>query len=167
MPATTSPLNLVPTAPTRRPQRLKCRFVIWDGPCHRRVSDLAPLCRHLEQAAYEAGCRFLEDMERQGWESTDGRLKITGGPFPATEVGASDLVRPNRPHRGLGPHPRFGPEVSYESPVLLAPTIDTTDTWEYELSGWFVRPLPPLELPVSVLERMQSKRVAQGRARGR
>ena len=62
-------------------------------------------------------------MDRRGWESVDGRLKLTGGPFPSTEVGTSDLVRPNKPVRGRGLHPRFGPEATYESPVVGGTTV--------------------------------------------
>lgn len=160
----TSPFNLIPVAPTRREQTLKCRFTIWSAPCHRRVSGLTVLCRHLERAAYEAGCRFLEEMEWQGWDSVDGRLKITGGPYPATTIGTSDLVRPSPPVRRSGLHPRFGPDASYDSPVSVTDPLDATESWEYELSGRFVRPLPPLELPVSVLEAVQAhKRSRRGR----
>lgn len=160
----TSPLSLIRPGLSRRVQRLKCRFVIWSGPCHRRVSDLTMLCRHLESAAYETGCSFLEAMERQGWESADGRLKITGGPWPATPVGTSDLVRPGRPVSSRGLHPRFSPGATYDSPIVRGDTLDTTDRWEYELSGRFVRPLPPLELPVSTLEAvLRQQRSPRGR----
>lgn len=121
------------------------------------------LCRHLERAAYEAGRRFLEEMERQGWDSADGRLKITGGPWPSTAIGTSDLVRPGRPASGRGAHPRSGPGATYESPIAAAPTTETSDAWEYELSGRFVRPLPPLEVTVASLEAWQAKRSRRGR----
>lgn len=154
----TSPLNLTPATLTRRVQTLKCRFTIWSAPCHRRPAWQLTRCWHLEQAGYEAGRRFLEDMERQGWDSVDGQLRFTGGPFPSTTIGTSDLVRPGKPVRGRGPHPRFGPGVSYDSPIVEADPLDASDSWEYELSGRFVRPLPPLELPVSVLEAVQQKK---------
>lgn len=156
MPQRTSPLNFVPASPERRHYRLKCRFVIWAGSCHRVVGPRVPRCDHLEKAMYEAGCRFFEAMELQGWESADGRLRIGRGPMPATEIGTSELVRPSRPVTGQGAHPRNVSGDGYVSPVVDNPGLDETDAWEYELWGLFVRPLLPTEgllSAVSAVER--------------
>lgn len=156
----TSPLNLIPAMPERRAFRLKCRFLIGPGRCHWVLHPALPLCQHLERAAYDAGRRFLEEMERQGWESADGNLRLTGGPSPITATGTSTLPRPV-PHQPLprGPHPRFGP--AYDSPVEDQPGVGETDGWEYEMSGWFVRPMLPTVTTVATARRLEAQRKAR------
>lgn len=161
----TSPLNLIPTQPDYRPYKLRCRFTIGASPCHRWVSDLAPLCGHLERAGYDAGRRFLEDMERQGWRPVDGNLQLTGGPFPATVI-TSVPKAPVRSRAIRGPHPRFGAEVGYSGPDLTPTTLETTDAWEYELTGWFVRKMLPTIMTVEAARRVEENRAAR-RARRR
>lgn len=159
----TSPYNLVRAGPERRAYVLKCRFSLWAAPCHARISPYLQMCPHLEQAASEMGVRFLEDMDHQGWEPVDGRLRVTAGPIPAVEVGNASLpsrVAPRPAERG--PHPRFGP--AYDSPVGLAHRLDETDVWQFELSGRFVRPMLPTVTTVETAERIE--RVRGGR-RGR
>lgn len=153
-----SPYNLFRQDLQYRPTVLKCRFVIGAGPCHRHVGPHLVMCRHLESAMYEAGKRFLVDMEHDGWESADGRLRIRRGPMPATEVSTSDpSPPPNLPH-GAGP-------PSYDTPLVELPTVDTTDAWEYELVGTFVRPMPPAILTTDTLETLRQDHERRNRGR--
>lgn len=157
----TSPLNLVPTQPDYRPYKLRCRFMVWAAPCHRVVTPLAALCEHLDRAGYEAGSRFLEDMEHQGWRPVDGRLHLTGGPFPATLIVTGVPNRPNRQKAVRGPHPRTNAEATYVSPDLTPTTLDTTDSWEFELTGWFVRRMMPTIMTVEAAKRVEQNRAAR------
>lgn len=161
----TSPLNLVPMTPDYRPWRLRCRFTIAAGPCHRTIpASSQPRCDHLDRAMYQAGRMFLDDMEQQGWQPIDGRLRLTGGPFPETPVDTADLPKPVLHQQApSGPHQRFGP--SYDSPVVARSTLDTTDGWEYELSGWFVRRMLPTVMTVNAAAQLEAKR--RRRLRGR
>lgn len=157
----TSPLNFVPTMPDYRVYRLKCRFMIGTAPCHKLVGPTLPLCHHLERAGYEAGRRFLDDMEQQGWRPVDGALEMTGGPFPATVPDVAALPPAIKIKRQRGPHARFGP--AYTSPVDERPTLDTTDAWEYELSGYFVRKMMPTVASVNAVQNLEAKRSRRGR----
>lgn len=157
----TSPLNFIPTTPEYRVYRLKCRFAIDAGPCHKQVGPRQPVCQHLERSAYEAGRRFLDDMEHDGWQPVDGNLKMTGGPFPATPVDATTLPTAITVKRQRGPHARFGP--AYASPVVERPTLETTDAWEYELSGLFVRRLMPTVATVNAVAQLEEERARRGR----
>lgn len=154
----TSPLNFVPTMPDYRVFRLKCRFTIGAAPCHQRIGPMLPLCFHMEKAASEAGSRFVEDMVKQGWELTDGRIELTNGPFPSPLVDSAPLPTAVKIKRERGPHARFGP--AYASPVVERPTLENTDAWDYEISGLFVRKLMPTVLAQSTLDSLKAKRKA-------
>lgn len=159
----TSPLNLVPTAPDYRAYRLKCRFQVGAALCHQKIGPGVSVCHHLETSAYTAGRIFLDAMEHDGWRPVDGNLTMTAGPLPATPVDASALPPAVKVKRERGPHARFGP--AYTSPIVEKPTLATTDIWEYELSGLFVRKLMPTVATVNAIQQLEEKRSRRGQSR--
>ena len=138
----------------RRRAILRCRFLI--GAHHRP--------EHLERAVYEASQRFVDDMAKQGWEWL-GRMALADGPFPATPIPTSIPKAPAKRKRRLGEPSSRDETVAATAAASVAalPTLLTTDTWEYELAGAFVRPLPPTELLASDAARFEAR--ARKRAR--
>lgn len=147
----TSPLNLVPTQPEYRVFRLRCRFVV----------DAFHTEAQFERERLKAAYAFMHELERTGWASADGRLGVTGGPFPATVVSSGVPDVPRRAPVEHGPHARVGP--AYVSPVLEIPTLLNVSDWEYEISGLFVRKMMPTVATVSAIEQLEAKRRSRRR----
>ena len=131
--------TFVRAAPEWRPMRLHCRF----------VTNASPRPEEIEAERLKATDRFVDDMARQGWRLV-GAPALVGGPFPATPRAAAVPKAPPRRTRRLGPRDTR-PDPYPEGVVKELPTLLTTDAWEYELAGVFVRPLMPSEVLVEDL----------------
>ena len=129
----------------KKAYRLKCRFIVGAFP-----SD-----RTLEKAKYEAADLFVRDMAKQGWQYLDEHgFKMTG-PFPATEIvilpKRSEQERWHTPTRellsaALAGHPLRASHRG-EGYVRNVPSLDSTDSWEFELAGVFVHDTLLAEMP--------------------
>ena len=138
-------LGIVRPSPEYRRAILRSRFLI--GAHHRP--------EHLDSAMREAGDRFVADMARQGWEFL-GRMALAGGPYVPTPIPTSIPKAPPKAARRLGEHPTK-PDTYPSNVVTDMPTLLTTDTWEYEIAGAFVRPLPPIELLEDDAARLEAR----------
>lgn len=128
----------------KRAYRLRCRFTI----------GAMPSARTLEKAKYHAAELFVRDMKQQGWEYLDHYGFRMTGPFPATEAVTvpkrSQQARWHIPSHELLPALLAGYRVPMPvepSIVRCVPTISTTDAWEYELAGVFIRDTILTEVP--------------------
>lgn len=149
----------------RVPQVLRCRFTVGAGLCHATIAP--PYCRHMEQAMYEAGARFVADMERLYGAEWLGRMALAGGPYPVTQVATSVPKAPTRKKGHLGKR-STAPDIYPEGVVFDVPQIAMTDGWEFELAGAFVRLMAPTEVldtdkPV-IEARAQARRSRRGRS---
>lgn len=110
------PAGYVKTAPSWRPQILRCRFTI-EAPTTDPPSDAWFKMR--EAFANEAATRFVEDMAKRNW-SLQGQLRMKDEPV------SSRVIADGRARE-------------------LAP-IDQAYEWEYEMAGRFVCLLMPTQI---------------------
>lgn len=141
---------------------LRCRFTIGAGLCHATIAP--PYCRHLEQAMYAAGGRFIADMERLYRAEWQGRMALAGGPYPVTQV-ASSVPKAKPIVKGRLGRRSTAPDAYPEGVVSDVPMLGMTDGWEYELAAPFVRELPPTEVLDTDVSAVEER--ARRRHRGR
>lgn len=146
----------------RRRLILRCRFTIVAGLCHATI--VPPYCRHMEEAMFAAGAKFVADMERLYQAEWQGRMALAGGPYPVTQVATSvPRAKPiKKAHLGRR---STAPDVYPDGVVFDVPSILATDAWEYELAAPFVRALPLTEILDTDKPMLEAR--AQRRNRGR
>jgi hypothetical protein len=118
--------------PTREKKgyRLRCRF----------KTDAYPMPSRLDREKVTIAEKFVQDMHKQGWEHDVRHPFKMIGPFPmVTPV----TIRPRRlpAAREMYEAVRNGARFldSGEDTVRIAPRLLSSEYWEYELGGVFVR----------------------------
>lgn len=125
-----APQLILKTALPNKGYRLRCRFKI----------EPYPSVRRLDQEKVRVAERFVHDMHGQGWEN-DGRFgfKMTG-PFPRVQpitIHPQRRLSAKEMLSGVLQGARFrdnGGALAWEMPKLV-----TSEWWEFELAGVFVR----------------------------
>ena len=121
-----------------KPYRLRCRFKI----------EPYPRMERLDREKVNVAERFVKDMHQQGWEN-DGRFgfKMTG-PFPT--VSPVTVRMPRIPTaKEMLPYVLNGArflDKGEDTAQLVVPLMES-ESWEYELSGVFIRQQMMSEVP--------------------
>lgn len=121
---------VLPKTYDKKGYRLKCRF----------KTDPWPTVARLDHEKVVIAERFVRDMHKQGWEH-DGRFpfKMTG-PFPMVEP---ITIRPRKmpTAREMLPYVANGARFLDDRDGIARPalTLSTSEHWEYEIAGVFVR----------------------------
>lgn len=121
--------------------RLKCRFKIEPYPGQSR----------LDIEKVRVAERFVQDMHKQGWEN-DGRFDfVMKGPLPMVvpmTIHPRHNLTARQMYTGVARGQRFLDEGSAPA-VSLVGSLNTSEYWEYEIAGVFVRTQIMTETPDS------------------
>jgi len=129
-----------------RPYRLRCRFAV----------EAYPTQGWLETARHEAAERFIEDMDKQGWDYMDQHGVQMSGPYsPAIITGVPSFADRERIKakdaayavaQGARLLPQKTQMVASVTPVAFC------DKWEFELSAVFLRKTVVMEYDERIIQ---------------
>lgn len=129
---------VIPRTLDKKGYRLKCRF----------KTDPYPTVSRLDREKVVIAERFVRDMHKQGWEH-DNRFPFKiKGPFPMVEM---SMIRPRKmpTAKDMLPYVANGARFldDRDGGAKAALTLGTSEYWEFEIAGVFVRAQILTEMP--------------------